>query len=413
MKRSGFATAYSLIFLLFVTVVGTAILFMSRMGRQDVAQYRDSKASARAAVASLRGVEAQFRSSPKVSLAIVRKFTYLLGDSTGAGTEHKLVITGTSMSYSAKILNVDTVNHLLLVEGTGYDGNGGQKKVTGLYLLDGLSGLVKYPGGVKYALYAGGGIQNINASLSIAGSFYMGNSSNNFNNGASITGDLKTIYPFIINSNFTVGGNATYKTLPTINGSGTFTVTGSKISSSVDDPLKDSLLNPLPTALTSVAVTISNTVAVSYLESQWASRNPLNLYNGWLVMSLNGNLNTITSDAIFTKRVIWLTNGYSINNTWYDCADASNTFIYVTGAGALTIGTPANKRFRGYIYANTTANVIFQEGNGSVFNGAIFVKKSPFNLNGGGTLTINYSDGSLGQTAVQELVDLGLLIPAN
>jgi hypothetical protein len=431
MKRNGFATAYSLIFLLLVTVVGTAILFMSRISRQDVAQYRDSEASARAAAASLRGVEAQFQSSPKVALAIVRKFTsslpYLLGDSTGAGTEHKLMITGTSMSYSAKILNVDTVNHLLLVEGTGYDGSGGQKKVTGLYFLDGLSGLVKYPS-VKYALYMGGGIECINSCLTIIGSVYLGPYSgttggkNTTNGGGAvhITGNFKAQsgISLTLGDSLVVSGTAYLQNLSLTNSNKL--KAGSTDVTMIGNDSPDSLLNPLPADLISKEVSVIGSYTVATLESMWAANLRYNI--DWLVLSMTGDVNISTTAQAFTKKVVWITNGFALsinaNSTqgWYDCDDLSNTFIYVNSNGHLSnFGVPDGKRFRGYIYLNTTysSQNTFSFGKNTTFNGAIGIKRGVTDINAGGPLTINCDEGSIGQAAVQELIDLGLLIPGN
>jgi hypothetical protein len=40
-------------------------------------------------------------------------------------------------------------------------------------------------------------------------------------------------------------------------------------------------------------------------------------------------------------------------------------------------------------------------------------RKGGFDINSPGAFTLDYSDGSIGQAAVQELIDMSVLFPAN
>jgi hypothetical protein len=162
---------------------------------------------------------------------------------------------------------------------------------------------------------------------------------------------------------------------------------------------------------------VSGTITATNVESWWGSQQSAGkLYQGeWLVLRLNGSVTM--NGGSFTKKVIWITdnNCISVNGTWYDCSDESNTFIHVNGTGCMYgMGVPNNKSFRGYIFVTTTnANgVSYQFGTGTVFKGAIEQTAGIFNLNSG-TLNLDFSPGSSGQEAVQEIVDLGLVVAAN
>ena len=71
------------------------------------------------------------------------------------------------------------------------------------------------------------------------------------------------------------------------------------------------------------------------------------------------------------------------------------------------MGVPAGKSFRGLIYANTSSNITYSFGSGSVFNGAIEHANGVFDCHS--NLNLDFSPGSSGEAAVQELCDLGVL----
>jgi hypothetical protein len=158
---------------------------------------------------------------------------------------------------------------------------------------------------------------------------------------------------------------------------------------------------------------VSGQITVSNLESWWSLAT---LYQGkWLVLRLTGDVDASQMTGTFTKKVIWITDNHAmnINGTWYDCADTSNTFIYVNGGGCLRgMGVPTNKSFRGLIYVDSPGGATYQFGTGTTFKGAIEHANGTFDLNSG-TLNIDFSNGSSGQAAVDEIVASGLIVVPN
>jgi hypothetical protein len=239
-----------------------------------------------------------------------------------------------------------------------------------------------------------------------------------------------------------VGHGSNYVRYNSGMGSDRFTGFSSKASVSSQMSLADSLgmtagddaadTVKLPTWDAGVVKNVSaGTYSVDDVILWWDDQNSLSkLYNGeWLVVQQTGNVQMlIGSGTTFTKKVIWITGNYTLDGNiggsppggWYDCSSVSHTLIYVNGNGHLNNwGVPSNKSFRGFIYVNSTYayEQIYKFGTGTTINGAIEQAKGAFDLNGtspsGGTFTIDFSAGSSGQDAVQEIVDLGIVVAAN
>ncbi len=498
--HGGFAIVYGLAVLLIATISGTAILFLTQKDRSAGADYAGMRASSRAALAALKAFEGQCAIAPDTSLAILKRYisdhTYkwLLGPTAAvANTEQKIEFCGTSNGpkYSARIIGYDSVTSLITVEGIGYDGSGGKKKVTASYRLDGLK-YAATPPKPAFAAFLGGALQNVNDTVNITGDVYLSllgdATSQHFNYGGRITGNLKTRKTtdtmLDISDPLTVTGKAwmrcklqpkdTFKilgkaafekgfqnfdkaidvygtsyfnqssNLPSANciigHSNTvfyydYAITSDRFTSGFSSKksvsslmsLADSMgMSPnderpdtviLPSALTDLALHVSGgSVSANTVENLWTNqRTAGKLYKDkWLVLQLDNDI-TGGGGGPFTKKVIIMTGNHSINAgvNWYDCADTSNTFIYITGTGLMNdFGVPDNKKFRGYIYVNSSSNVIYKFGKNTTFYGAIcHAKGSSFNLNTGpkGTLNIIYGPGSLGASAVAELSNLGLI----
>jgi hypothetical protein len=141
--------------------------------------------------------------------------------------------------------------------------------------------------------------------------------------------------------------------------------------------------------------------------------------NEWLVLKLDGDAHANTPVGTFSKKVILIDNNYTIDGyaNWYNCTPESNTFIYITGNSSKfnDMGVANGSMFRGLIYVNSTtgSTVQYKFGTGSgtaTFYGAIHHTSASFNLNSGGPWTLDFSNGSLGQSAIQEIVNTGLLL---
>jgi hypothetical protein len=505
-NRGGYAVVYGLFVLMLATVAGTAILFMTQKDHIASADYAGSRTSSIAAMAALKAFEGQCSANPTLTYAILQKYInnhnckWLFGANTTVDNTQELKIDLTANTngpeYSARIVGFDSVNSYIVIEGIGYDGSGGKKKVLASYELGGLNLTTVYsiPG---YGMYLGGSLTNSNAQINILGNVYLSmngcGNCQHFNVGGTITGDLKTastsnylMIPstgaltvtgkafircpmevqavFRVNdkagfemgyNNFTstiqLYGNsyfnqtANFGSANCVVGHTTNLVrynsaisldrfsTGFSARTSVTTTmsLADSLgmtsgdESPYTVTMPSwgsgvVKDVAAGTYQVSDVTSWWTSQQTAGkLYQDeWLILRLTGAI-TMNGNGTFYNRVIWLTNGYNINSygtpgyaTWYDCDDASNTMIYVTGTSVLDLwGVPNNKRFRGYIYFDSpnTSNLKLG-GDNTVINGAICYKQGAFNLNAG-KLNIVYNNGSLGQSALQEYIDLGIIAP--
>jgi Tfp pilus assembly protein PilV len=176
-----------------------------------------------------------------------------------------------------------------------------------------------------------------------------------------------------------------------------------------------------PTWETGVVKMVNGGISGPIVDTWWNEQMSAGkLYqNEWLVLKLKGDISTNTPVGTFHKKVIWITENYTINanKNWYNCAPESNSFIYVTGTSGLlnNFGIANGSMFRGFIFINNTSSsaITYQFGTGSdtaIFYGAIHHKSSKFDLNSGGPWILDFSDGSLGQSAIQELVNTGLLL---
>jgi len=153
------------------------------------------------------------------------------------------------------------------------------------------------------------------------------------------------------------------------------------------------------------------------VDSWWnAKKNAGTLFQDkWLVLQLNSSITM--NGGTFTKKVIWITGNHSItvNTKWYHCTDESNTLLIVNGSGFLSnMGVPSYKNFRGVIYANTSStNMNYEFGYKTKIYGMIHhTNGAAFNLNKGSSDSLRiWFETDLGQTAVQEIVNTGILVP--
>ncbi len=495
-NHGGFAIVYGLVVLLLVTVSGTAILFLTQKDRVAVADYASIRSSSQAALAALKAFEGQCQKAPDTALAILKKYSsdheykWLLGSSSAVANIEQKILFGSGANapkYSARILGFDEDNSFIIIEGIGYDGNGGKKKVVASYQLDGI--VMSVPAPIKvYGLYLGGTLGNCNSTVNITGDVYlsMDGSTNpqHFNQGGTITGNLKTgnksnvldissnltvtgkafircplmcnnafrvndkagfekeinplnqqmqlfgdaffnsTYPSSWNSNVNMNGHAVKynPALPVAKFTNTSSATSAsgidiatELGMAPGDEYADSVI--MPTWPGGVVKNVSGSISASDVETWWTQKQTAGkLYqNEWLVLELNGDV-SMNGGGPFAKKVIWITGSHvmNVNGNWYDCADGSITMIYVNGSGYINgLGVPANKKFRGYVFENSTSSngISYQFGSNTTFYGAIHHGKGNFNLNSG-PLNLVFNAGSLGQTAIQELVDLGLIIPS-
>jgi hypothetical protein len=159
------------------------------------------------------------------------------------------------------------------------------------------------------------------------------------------------------------------------------------------------------------------TYTSSQVEGWWNKKKADGtLYMGeWLVCQLTDD---ITMDGgTFSKKAVWITGNHAIivNKEWYDCTDESNTLIIVNGTGFLTnMGVGNHDHFRGVIYVSSTStNLNYQFGTDTKLYGMIHHAGSAgFNLNNGPTDSLRiWFDTPLGRSAVQEIVNTGIIVP--
>ena len=202
-KRAGVAVVYALVILIMATMGGTMVLFLAMKNRVAVADYAGMQSASEAAMAGLKAFEGQCMNDPATVLAILKKYTanhsykWLLGSAPAADCEQKIKLCdGTNaQKYSARIIGFDSINSSIIIEGIGYDGTGGKKKMIASYQLGGLT-MVTWPVTNPYALYLGGALQNVNVPVNITGDVYLGlvggSENQHFNKGGTIDGNLKT-----------------------------------------------------------------------------------------------------------------------------------------------------------------------------------------------------------------------------
>jgi hypothetical protein len=201
--QHGFAIVYALIVLVLATIGGTSLLFLAQKDRSMVSDYIKMRSASLAAMAAIKACEGQFRKDPEGAFAILKQYTsknnyqWMLGTAENAKDE-QIIITRDgegAPKYSARILGFDENTALVMIEGTGYGGYGGKKRVIASYQLEGM-GLSNRSIGSNHALYLGGALENCNARISIKGDVYLsmpgGGSNQHFNYGGKIYGNLKT-----------------------------------------------------------------------------------------------------------------------------------------------------------------------------------------------------------------------------
>jgi hypothetical protein len=184
-NQKGFGIIYGLLILTIATVGGTAILYMAQKDRSTTTDYANIRSSSEAAKAALRAFEGQCATAPDTTLAILKKYEgnhsykWLLGPSSAsAGTEQTIKFWNATNAprYSAGIVGFDSTNGYVVIEGNGYDGYGGKKKVVGAYQLEGMS-LVSTSTTVnssRYGLYLAKDGENFNFGMTINGDVYFG-----------------------------------------------------------------------------------------------------------------------------------------------------------------------------------------------------------------------------------------------
>ncbi|MBN1603659.1 MAG: hypothetical protein JW915_18755 [Chitinispirillaceae bacterium] len=206
-NQHGFALVYGLVVLLLASVGGTALLFMAQKDRIGASDYSQMRSASLAAMTAVKAFEGQMLKYPDKSVSLLidyladpdRKFLF---GSTASSTEKRIKLWGDatiegvrSPEYSAKIIGFDQSNYFITIEGKGYGSNGGLKKVIASYNLAGL-GLSDRSIGSTHGLFLGGALQNCNGSIRVKGDVYLslngGGSSQHFNSGGVIEGNLKT-----------------------------------------------------------------------------------------------------------------------------------------------------------------------------------------------------------------------------
>lgn len=497
-NERGFALVYGLVVLLIASVVGTALLYMSRKTHTGASNSANVRMASLAASAALKACEGQFLNDPSTTLAILKKYNedntykWLLGNETNADSEQRIKFWNSpagSPEYSAKILSWDSDSFVITIEGTGYLPRGGKKRALATYELSGLGQEVLFSSAPNYALYLGGDIENLNSPFDIYGDVYMSLAGGaweqriNGGSGGTIHGNLKIanhathllelIGATTVTGNALILGKMKMKGPFTINGKAGFTnafpefistirigddafftqsstfgypdcvvglssktvkynsaissnrfknfqktsatMTAEEVAAELamsTDPAEPYVINTSVIPESKIMETWGGNVTGNIVESWWANQQSAgNLFCGeWLVVRLKGGMNM--SGGYFTKKVIFLTNGQPINanGNFYDCSDQSNTLIYVNGQWAYLngMGVSAYKRFRGLIYVDNTNTSTYQFGTNAVLYGSIQHKQGKFDVNSG-TLRLVFNEGSLGQSAIQEMVNCGVV----
>jgi len=240
-NQRGFAIVYGLVVLVLATVAGTGLLVMTRQGRTGAGDYGNMRIVSQAALAACKACEGQFLDDPETALDILKKFKedpsnkWLLGGPADAGSEQRVTLgsfTGAS-EYSACIVGFDETNYMIKIEGTGYGSNGGKKKVTAAYELQGL-GRGNIPYSMPFGIFLGGQLENCNEPIHIDGDVYLsgkglwGPDNQHFNQGGTINGNFKTAVStnyLDIGQNLRITGNA-FMQMGCWPNSGVFTVEG-------------------------------------------------------------------------------------------------------------------------------------------------------------------------------------------
>jgi hypothetical protein len=224
-NNGGFAVVYGLIVLFIASIAGVSLITISQKDNISAVDHVKIRAAAVAAEAALVAVEKQFENQPQVIVDILNRFTaagtntanrgWLLSTADNWTQETRIrfdVANSASPSYSARILSFDATSRVVQVEGYGFGGAGGRKKVIGLYQLSGIAQATPIS---RYALYMGGESKNFDKPVNITGNVYF-NDSVQFNGGAAgsiIDGTvqaLSTTSPFLVLSSVTFKDNVLF-----------------------------------------------------------------------------------------------------------------------------------------------------------------------------------------------------------
>lgn len=236
-KNGGFAMVYGLAVLFLTTVTGMSILILNNRDSAtafDYAKMRESQVAARTALSAFEG---QCDKQPQDILDILKRYNrdkskkWLLGKVADAGTENRIKLWdgSESSSFSACILKFDSTSMLIQVQGIGYGGHGGRKKVTAIYKLAGIA-LTK-DNKRKDAIFLLGTGRNFDQRINVTGDIYCA-ADVHFNSGATgsvINGDFRTGNSDLLSSfdgTLTINGTAYFQTPLRTQWTGVLTVNG-------------------------------------------------------------------------------------------------------------------------------------------------------------------------------------------
>jgi hypothetical protein len=161
-SNSGFAAVYGIVILLVASIAGVSLITISQKDNISSIDQVKMRIAAVSAEAALRAVEQQCENQPLVIADIVNNYVKLGSSTAGKGwllstaanwdRENKISLDSTIANppqYSARILSFNPDNMLMQVEGYGYGGTSGRKKVIGFYQLKGVDAVLPYN---KYAI---------------------------------------------------------------------------------------------------------------------------------------------------------------------------------------------------------------------------------------------------------------------
>lgn len=247
-NQSGFAIVYGLVVLLLATVGGTSLLYIARKDRAAVSNYAKMRSASLAAQAALKACEGMFREDPGTALQILSAYCEdqnnrcLLNGIDGVTDESIRIKMWEGQKsglnapeYCANILAFDETSRLIRIEGLGYGGHGGKKRIVASYELGGFTKNVpNVLTGEQYAIFLGGEGRNFDHTGIINGNVYTkGNLFFNSNAGGfTINGYLKTANsadysnPSGSNGSLIINGDLLCQTPVKLQGSADMTVYG-------------------------------------------------------------------------------------------------------------------------------------------------------------------------------------------
>jgi hypothetical protein len=161
-SNHGFAAVYGIVILLVASIAGVALITISQKDTISSIDQIKMRTAAVSAEAALRAVEQQCDNQSQVIADIINKYIKLGSSTSGKGwllstatnwdRENKISLDSTIANppqYSARILSFNPDNMMMQVEGFGYGGTSGRKKVIGFYQLNGVDAVLPYS---KYAI---------------------------------------------------------------------------------------------------------------------------------------------------------------------------------------------------------------------------------------------------------------------